>query len=401
MSSLKICRLVNLHKISKQCTFAYSTGLPSQQIKSNLPKILNSIKTLSTTDEWRKSIEIIHENQIKCTRSTLPTFSCLAANAFYESDVTLAWNLLNAIKAANLNPNCIVFHTYWKYCSANRAGFVEGIEKMLEWIGENEILVSGITLEELSMEIKSFHGTMSPTQITYDGICEKCQQELNPARLSELEFRTLKKKFEQIFVKSHIATSELSIFKGLVNSKKRYDFIIDALNVTRIFPESQGNIFKQSKLLADIVEHLKRQKKRVCIIGKKHINEWPEQPLNYVRQNASVFLTKNSSNDDIYMMYAAFVCGAKTDFISNDLFSEYRKLFNPTEQTLFRRWQKQHQNFISYDDRRGFRIHRPKLYESNAHKNDGDRWHVPFVADPIKLNEKNSRISWACINLRK
>lgn len=391
-------------RIQKVIIASFNTNVSGNQTTtrvSKLPKVFNTIKTLLATDKWRETIKIIEENRIKCTQKTLPVFSCLAANAFYDEDETLGWKILNEINAANQHPDYIAFQGYWKYCaSRNKAEFIEFLEKMLKYIGQNEILVSRQVIDALNDEIKRIGGAVIETKVNYTGECESCHKTLDSIQLSALEFKKLKTQFEKLFVKNNMNLSELGIFKQLVNSKKTYDFIIDALNVTRIFPDSQGNIYRQSKLLAEMVEHLRRQNKRVFIIGKKHIEEWPEPSLNYIRRNASVFLT-NYANDDTYMMYAALISGSKTDFISNDFFSEYRSQFEPIERRLFRQWQKQHQHLVSYDFRLDtFKIHKPKLYNCNAHKNLDGLWHIPFVTASSNLNKSNIRPLWGCIQLK-
>lgn len=77
-------------------------------------------------------------------------FSLLAANAFWENEPEIGWKTLENIISQDFVPQCIAFSAYWNYCSSNREdGFIEKVEKMLEFIGENGILVSEAVISEL------------------------------------------------------------------------------------------------------------------------------------------------------------------------------------------------------------------------------------------------------------
>lgn len=115
--------------------------------------------------------------------------------------------------------------------------------------------------------------------------------------LSTLEFQTLKKEFEKTslnkeMILEHSTPSELIRFKQHVNKKRKFDYVIDGLNTAHAISASTGNLLKQSKHLAEVVEHFVKRKKRLLVIGRKHMETWPdEQHLNYIKKNATVFLT--------------------------------------------------------------------------------------------------------------
>lgn len=75
-----------------------------------------------------------------------------------------------------------------------------------------------------------------------------------------------------------------------MNKKRNYHYVIDGLNVALMIP---NNKLEQAKLLAQIVEYYVRRKKRVLVVGRKHMDCWPEQQLNYIKTHANVFLTAN------------------------------------------------------------------------------------------------------------
>lgn len=96
---------------------------------------------------------------------------------------------------------------------------------------------------------------------------------------------------EKILEKSN--TSELMRFKQVVNKKRKFDYVIDGLNTSLIF-HTTGNIMEQSIILKGIVEKLVNKRKRVLVIGRKHMEKWPELYLNYVKTKSTMFLTNDT-----------------------------------------------------------------------------------------------------------
>lgn len=122
-----------------------------------------------------------------------------------------------------------------------------------------------------------------------------CHQALDDVRLSSIEFQLLKKEFEKTSLsKENIlarsSKAEFIRFKQHVNKKRNFHYVIDGLNVALIVP---NNKLEQAKSLAQIVENFVQQKKRVLVIGRKHMDSWPEHQMNYIKTNATVFLTAN------------------------------------------------------------------------------------------------------------
>lgn len=361
------------------------------------------LKEISTTQSWRKAVELIKNEQFSCTRSSLPIFNNLVTNAFLEADQALGWEMLNKIIASNFQPNCESFKAYWDFCSINTETFSENAAKMFEFIGKNDVIISKNAIEYLTHRIQHFNRSAVRVNMGTNGVCERCQHQIQPLQQSMLEFQTLKKEFEKILVKKHIKPVEQGVFRQMVNRKKTYDFVIDALNVSRIFPESKGNILKQGSLLARLVEQLRNKHNRVLIVGKKHVNDWPEEFTNFIRKNATVYLTNNNAAvDDILMMYATLISGPNSHFVTNDLLTEYPLEFSESGKDLFRSWQKQHQHFVSYNKQMdSIQIHRPRQFILNANK---QIWHIPFTEKPLMTLLKglvHVPIEWICIDLNK
>lgn len=132
--------------------------------------------------------------------------------------------------------------------------------------------------------------------VSNSGVCSTCQQQLDDVRLSSIEFQKLKKEFEKTSLSkenilAHSSQSELIRFKQHVNKKRNFHYVIDGLNVALIVP---NNVLEQAKTLAKIVEQFVQRRKRVLVIGRKHMEtQWPERQMNYIKTHADVFFTAN------------------------------------------------------------------------------------------------------------
>lgn len=399
--------------LQQQCRKLFSIDSFSQQQKtwkkspdSAGHNIFHELKTLSTTQNWRRATDFIASNEFHCTRSSLGIFNNLMANAFLDADHELGWNLLHKIIESHFQPDCRSFQAYWDYCTVDGPNFPNNIEKMLEFIAQNDIIISKTAIKELGHKIEHFGGSAVSTHMDGDGACEKCHSHLQRIQHSALEFYTLKREFEKVFIKSKISADELFVFRQMVNKKKTFDYIIDALNVTRVFPESKGNILKQAKLLVRLVEQLREQNSRVFVVGKKHINHWPEQSINFVRKNATVYLTKDAGSiDDLLVMYAAFISGPDAHFVTNDLLDEHFFEFSEVGRKLFKKWQKQHQHFVSYDvEKDVIQIQRPNRFICSANKDlENGNWHLPYTDRPLMISLRGLvrvPIRWGCVKLQ-
>lgn len=127
----------------------------------------------------------------------------------------------------------------------------------------------------------------------FSGNCAVCRQALDDVRLSSHEFQMLKKEFEKTSLSkenilAHSSQAELIRFKQHVHKKRIFHYVIDGLNVGL---KMKNNYLEQAKGVAQIVEHFVKRNKRVLVIGRKHMNNWPERQINYIKTNAEIFLT--------------------------------------------------------------------------------------------------------------
>ncbi|XP_055325484.1 mitochondrial ribonuclease P catalytic subunit-like [Sitodiplosis mosellana] len=379
----------------------------SRKGPSDDANFLKELEVLSKSRDWRNVLDLVKNQGLKCNRSSVQVFNNLTAQAFWDADTALGWEMLNKINREDFQPNCETFQAYLDYCSMDRATFVENLEKMLEFIGKNDVIVSKTVIKTLNHKIKKFGGSAVRTELSNIGICQNCEHQMPSLLQSLLEFETLKREFEQLILKPRIPSVQLGLFRQIVNKKQSYDYVIDSLNVTRNFPDSKGNIFKQGKLLTQIVEQLRMQNKKVLIVGKKHVETWPESAVNFIRKNTTVFLSNHKEAvDDVFMMYGALVSGPNAHFVTNDMLTDHMQELSDNGKKLFKNWQKQHQHFISYDYKTdSTHIYSPKKFHHNARKTeDSKQWHIPYTEKPLLYSPKGLirrvPVEWACVKFK-
>lgn len=382
----------------------------STKWKPNSPKVQQEIKQLSKTEQWRNAIDIINRENVTCTKLNVPIFNSLAESAFYDNDQVMGWELLNEISKSGFEPSNHLIKSYWKFCTQNQSQFHAKIEEMLKFIADNRILVTGSVLMELNKSIEPFGGIVHRTRIDYEnGNCEQCSGRVNPAKLSKLERKELERQFKNFIVKPMCKPSDIYFFRGHISPQtKKFRYIIDALNVTRVGPKNKGNTVKQGNILMKLIEKLIERGAtpgNILIIGKKHIEEWPEHAVNFIQRNATVFLTNsdNKSMDDIFMMYATILSGEKAFFITNDLLPEYPQYFDKEIQEVFKNWQNQHQLLISYDAKEE-NVKLNKMFQQRTVKDiKSNNWHIPYIDRPTTNFEIYSKlpIKWACMQFNK
>lgn len=367
-------------------------------------KIQKDLVALIKNERWQEAIKFVRSENVHCTESSAFIFISLAINAFNESNGTLGWEMLEILAGkGHFNPICELLTSYWNFCAKNENTFNEQVERMLMFISKNQIPVPRNVLQTLDEKLEQFGGVVHKTHIDVNGNCEKCKTQLIDAKLSSLEFHTFKMDFEKLIVKKFVNQSELNIFKQLVNKNKIFDYVIDSLNVSRIGPPNKGNLFRQGNMLVKIIDCIRRRSNRIFVVGKQHIKDWPEHATNYVNRNSTIFLTNGKTDiDDIFMMYATLISGPKANFVTNDMLTEYPKYFGESSQTLFKRWQKQHQLTVSFNQKRDEIIFQ-KLSKFREPTNGCEHWHIPYFEEPFKKLPKHvvGSHNWTCIELKK
>lgn len=354
------------------------------------------------SSDWRTVLyKLEDKSRYKCHADTLNLYELIALNAFEEGDFYLGWTTLNAIVEKRFNPYCDILIAYWKACSAIQTNFEENIERMFQFISAHNVLVSRSVIEHLNTELRKFGGSVTNTSVDSERACSVCSEQLQQV-LSNTEFTELVTEFEDVLINPQLDQTEKFRLKQLVGKKKRFDVIIDALNVTRVDRIlTYQNKYKQAQILKLLINDLLQSNYKICIVGRKYLNEWPDHIVQYIHRNATVHLT-TSTNDDLVTMYATLTSGRQAIMITNDLFSDHRFKLSTRGQELFERWQRHHQHYFTYDDaKKSGKIHDPSILYRTAQSNG--YWHIPYTIYPLMTIPfiHTSPVGWSCVKLKK
>lgn len=110
------------------------------------------------------------------------------------------------------------------------------------------------------------------------------------------------------------------------------------------------------------------------------------------------FLNFNfSSNDDLFLLYAALKSGPKTNIFTRDLLRQHSHLLGQKMRKTFRRWQQEHQ-FTLVTVSQKVIVKDPIVFELKAHKVNS-RWHIPFTNENVLNSTQTFELpsKWICL----
>lgn len=249
------------------------------------------IHALCVTSDWNKSLEIFENIKMTCTPSS-STYSAIIVSAFKNNESTIGLKFLEEMIQLEKSPKCEVFNAWFDYNTRNNKSF----DDILNFIGENEILVSSKVAHHLKSILASQNKKCDISSVNR-GICTNCEKPLENISITKEEFDNLCSSFLQkvlirknVFLKS--TPEELSKFEKFVEKTAPYDCVIDGLNVAFSSGIKKSPIV-HAKLLAAVVKYFKQKNKHVLVLGRKHMNRWPLEQMNFIRKNSSIFLTED------------------------------------------------------------------------------------------------------------
>ncbi|KAG4071406.1 hypothetical protein HA402_011560 [Bradysia odoriphaga] len=354
---------------------------------------------LVLTADWRRSLEILDSIQISSKPSL---YSAVVQRALQEQDEHLVWKLLDAMVTDCDEIQNEVFMSYIAFCEREAVTFSEHIDKMLTFIGDNRIVVSTTVVNEIQRSFHKFNHNCSTATVSKQGTCQSCRKRLRNIDITDGEFNNLSNHFfDKIFTEKNIfnksTPEELTSFIAFFNETGPYHCVIDGLNVG--YFNQTFNPTAQSKLLAGVVKHFVNQKKSVLVIGRKHMTRWPKANMDYIRKYANLFLTEDSSQDDLFFLYSTLKSGPHTDFVTNDVMRDHTLAWDKDLKTVYRRWQEQHRYKVrAISDYGRMTFDDPVKFDMNAQQVDGC-WHIPFENGlHCTLKENYLRKNWLCVS---
>lgn len=190
--------------------------------------------------------------KITCTPPS-SIYSQIISTSFLNNELDIGWTLLNEMIKVNRLPRCNVFISYFKYCQRqyqnDKTQFIIAIEKMLEFIGDHGIIVSKEVCDNLLTVLQEFKFSTNYINISTNGQCNSCNNQLDNVLITNNEFEQLSSTFlkkvlirEDIFLKSN--PRELNEYTKFLDKTRPYDCVIDGLNVSfsigKANPKSQA-----------------------------------------------------------------------------------------------------------------------------------------------------------------
>ncbi|XP_018323887.1 mitochondrial ribonuclease P catalytic subunit [Agrilus planipennis] len=365
-------------------------------------------QALSVTKCWRQGIKLLDEVKITATPTT-ETYSAVAAAAFENLENELGLEIVKEIIEKDRKPLDYVYMSYFSQIKSNSSykHAREKIEELFKFLGQYDLIFNQKDAEVFVQYCKEWTDSASLTVVNKSGICKSCSQKLEKVTLTEIEFEQLKNDFlENVIIGKDVFNKtnpkELEKLQQFLKSNKKYDVVIDGLNVAFSAGVKSPQTF--AFLVASVVKHFVENNKKVLVVGRTHMKKWPKNYWNYIAHNADLFLVDCLSQDDPYLLYCALNSKNETVLVSKDLMRSHLFRLNTFNQKgLFKRWLMQNQwklQYVSKDGKVSF-MH-PLPYFRTIQKNL-NVWHIPYESNKTKEFKRNNpnyasyTTEWACI----
>ncbi|XP_055704879.1 mitochondrial ribonuclease P catalytic subunit [Phlebotomus papatasi] len=358
------------------------------------------IAALSMTSRWKECLELMDGIEILCKPSTNTYMSVIEA-AFRHNDKVIALQILEKSVRNSRIPKCSALIAWIDFCD-HQGG---DIQEFLHFVETNDLQISDEVIKRLEKHLQNIGIPSWRTAVDPNGTCYECSMPMKPVRLSDEEFAELQSQFlskvlirEDVFLKSN--PKEVEVFRKFLSRTQPFDCIVDGLNVALSKGTSRtGDIL--AKNLIGVVRHFSRKGQKVLVLGRKHMNGWPQEYMTLLRNQAKVFLTDNLSQDDPFLLYAALTSGKDCTIVSRDLMRSHAFLLGTQElRSSFRKWQHTNQFRLEYSPGKKIVLQAPPMFSVTAHEIDG-QWHVPFQPEysPHQLDLFEIPQEWLCFDM--
>ncbi|XP_031628172.1 mitochondrial ribonuclease P catalytic subunit-like [Contarinia nasturtii] len=383
---------------------------------------MNSIivNGLCATKDWRKVIEL----PALCKNSV----NIIARKALKENEIDMAWDVLHKLFSfpkhhQHLNSKTI--QSVAKYFNRNPKSIPTNANKLFSLCEKLKMLFTEPAIKELR-DVLEKHGHQAKIiNMGFSGICSTCKSQLEKSKpLSTTQFNMLRTEFMDKVVKGadiyqKTTPEEWKSFEEVIRENGPFDIVMDGLNVSYLAKKTvdQAKANNQSSSLSKLhfnldgrpnvhtltnaVKQLHDEGKRVLVVGRKHMNRWPN--INNIRKIATLFLVDNISKDDIFLLYAAMHSGQNSYILSNDFMRDHKFAIGRYNE-LFKLWQQEQWYGFTLGQNKPIELVKPMQYKMYIHK-VGDYWHLPFKTNEhleAKMwNSYELPEDWACIRIKE
>jgi mitochondrial ribonuclease P protein 3 len=196
----------------------------------------NLIFALCMSDGWKESFKYLDMIRLSCRPATM-VYSAMAKAAFDHSDRDTGWQLLDQMINEEKFPKCLAYFAWIDLCLRDPSTCLENLNKMLEFVEANNIILSDVVVARLESVFQKFDYKCGRSTISMTYQCTSCKRPLNPLVVSVEDFYRVKESFlEKVLIRKDVfqksSPVEVERFLAFLDKNVRpYDIIIDGLNV--------------------------------------------------------------------------------------------------------------------------------------------------------------------------
>ncbi|CAH0625380.1 unnamed protein product [Chrysodeixis includens] len=366
------------------------------------------LHALCAIKEWEKALKVLNDIHI----STVPShsaYSTLIATFFKLNKKKNAFQLIEESVQHKRPLQENAYEEWMNYILRkfkDKKVIAKHVDDLFSHVAKNCAIIPKETANKLKELYSAMNWDAQFSRIKkVDGQCSCCKEKLENLSLTNEEFNTLQGNVKEklimgsdLFLKT--SPQELKRFLDFIEKTAPYDVVLDGLNIAY----SVGMAPHREKLsfLINIVDHFLKQKKKVLLLGRKHMLGWHKRSLDQIMGKTCSFFTEDISQDDPYFITAAILSGPHTDIVSKDLLRGHTFLLqNESLRLVFKRWQWQHQWMVFLNVHKGFVVQPPLKFTPCPQKKD-NTWHLPYdnqvISSTAQVNDGTPDLySWMCL----
>ncbi|XP_029831182.2 mitochondrial ribonuclease P catalytic subunit isoform X1 [Ixodes scapularis] len=368
---------------------------------------------LCRTSLWKESLPLL-ESEPELCRPTSLSLNAVADAAFKHGDMDVAWDAMQKLT----QPPLQIFSSSLGACLGACSKLVRDgetgkalnlVTRLLEFLANAEVVVARTVGEMLKEFYEKFEegpawkGTFA--EIGRDGTCSSCGCLLESSDLTRQEFEELRlavlasiMKGSDLFLNT--TPRELEDFERFLSRAPSFDVVIDGLNVA-LKGNANSNGDKARNLLLVVKHYTLVEKRKVLVVGRKHMRKWPRNVMDQVWSHCVYYLTNDLSEDDPFLLCAAFSRGPGTVVASRDLMRNHRyKLHEDSRMGgLFDKWRRTHQEVLDVSWGK-LSVLKPARHQISVQGSNAKGWHIPYD-DGSELEPYDIRTTWLCLKTRE
>ncbi|XP_064603516.1 mitochondrial ribonuclease P catalytic subunit-like [Liolophura sinensis] len=355
------------------------------------------IQGLSGTDRWKEAIPLLEMAKLTQQPGS-GYFSPIILAALREKDIGVIMEMLDILGETLRIPQSSVFIKMAEACAENE-NF--NFQVLFEFLRKYEWFPSTEVVQRLAQLCKRDGWRVSYAQMDSRGVCNSCGCQAPAFALSGEQFKELRDKFLEravirgdVFLKS--TPKELKRFSSFLEDIGSCDVVLDSLNIV-LGHCAKASSQKKTEVLHSAVDFFWKRGKKVLVLGRKHMSNWPQKEMAAIKQKADIFFAENQSADDPFLLYAALYSGPQTLIVSSDEMRDHRFLLGPRLGQVFAQWQRGHQVYVDAVNKKTNYVHMrmPRRFETVAQQDSGG-WHIPYEDQQERFSYHRPN-AWLCL----